>query len=73
MVKIVIDAMGGDYAPQQQVAGTVKALNEDKDLSVILVGDKEQIEKELSAHKYDASRVEIVHTTQTIGMEEIPT
>ena len=73
MTKIVIDAMGGDFAPQQQVAGTIKALNEDKDLSVILVGDKPQIEKELSAYKYDASRVEIVHTTETIGMEEIPT
>ena len=73
MVKIVIDAMGGDYAPKQQILGTVKALNEDKNFSVILVGDKPQIEKELSALKYDASRVEIVHTTETIGMEEIPT
>lgn len=73
MVKIVIDAMGGDYAPVQQVAGTVKALNEDKDLSVVLVGDREQIERELATHTYDRSRVEIVHTTETIGMEEIPT
>ena len=73
MVKIVIDAMGGDYAPKQQVLGTVAALNNDKELSVILVGDKSQIEAELSTLKYDKSRLEIVHTTEVITMEEVPT
>lgn len=73
MVKIVVDAMGGDLAPEQQVLGTVKALNADKELSVILVGDKPQIEKILSECKHDGSRVEIVHTTETITMEEAPT
>ena len=73
MVKIVVDAMGGDFAPTEQVKGAVKALGEDKDLSVILVGDKPQIENVLSTCKYDSKRVEIVHTTETITLEEIPT
>ena len=73
MVKIVVDAMGGDFAPKQQVLGAVEALNNDKDLYLILCGDETQIKAELSACKYDASRVEIVHTTETISMEEIPT
>ncbi len=73
MTKIVIDAMGGDFAPQQQVLGSVQALNADKDLYLILTGDKEQIEKELAPLSYDKSRLEIVHTTQTISMEEVPT
>ena len=73
MVKIVVDAMGGDFAPTEQVLGAVKALAEDKELSLILVGDKPQIEAVLSNCKYDSSRLEIVHTTETIGMEEIPT
>lgn len=73
MVKIIIDAMGGDFAPQQQVAGAVDALNKDKDLALILVGDETQIKAELANKTYDASRLEIVHTTQTITMEEIPT
>lgn len=73
MTRIVVDVMGGDYAPHEQVVGSVNALNADKDLYLILVGDKEQIEKELSALSYDKSRLEIVHTTQTIGMEEVPT
>ena len=73
MTKIIIDAMGGDFAPQQQVAGAVDALNKDKELYLILVGDESQIKAELADKKYDTSRLEIVHTTETIGMEEIPT
>ncbi|MBQ7923932.1 MAG: phosphate acyltransferase PlsX [Clostridia bacterium] len=73
MIKIVADAMGGDFAPVEQVKGVVAALNSNKDISVILVGDETQIKAELANHKYDESRLEIVHTTETIGMEEIPT
>ncbi len=73
MTKIIIDAMGGDYAPKQQVLGCVDALNKDKDLYLILCGDEAQIKAELSACKYDESRIEIVHTTESIGMEEVPT
>lgn len=73
MTKIVVDAMGGDFAPQQQVAGSVLALNKDKDLYLILVGDEPQITAELAKYTYDKARLEIVHTTQTIGMEEVPT
>ena len=73
MTRIVVDAMGGDFAPKQQVIGSVNAINEDKDLYVILVGDKEQIEAELAPLKYDKARLEIRHTTQTISMEEVPT
>ncbi len=73
MTKIVVDAMGGDFAPKQQVIGSVNAINEDKDLSIILVGDKEQIEAELAQLQYDKTRLEIRHTTQTISMEEVPT
>lgn len=73
MTKIVVDVMGGDFAPAQQVEGCVRALNKDKDLYLILCGDQTQVENELSKYTYDRSRVEIVHTTETITMEEIPT
>jgi glycerol-3-phosphate acyltransferase PlsX len=72
-MRILIDGMGGDYAPKQQVAGAVNALQNDKDLYLILVGDETQINAELADKKYDKDRLEIVHTTETIGMEEIPT
>ena len=73
MVTIAIDAMGGDYAPQEQVKGCVLALNNDKDLSLILCGDEAMIKAELAKYEYDASRVEIVHTTEVIEMNDIPT
>ena len=73
MVKIAIDAMGGDFAPKQQVLGAVEALAKDKDLYVILCGDETQIKEVLSECKYDANRLEIVHTTEVITMEEVPT
>ena len=73
MTKIVIDAMGGDFAPKQQVLGAVAALKKDKDLHLILVGDEAQIKEELSSCEYDTDRMEIVHTTEVIGMEEVPT
>ena len=73
MVKIVIDAMGGDFAPKQQVLGAVDALNKDKELSLILCGDETQIKEVLSECKYDEKRLEIVHTTEVITMDDIPT
>ncbi len=73
MVKIVVDAMGGDFAPKQQVLGCVEALKKDKELYLILCGDETQIKAELSACQYDENRLEIVHTTEVITMEEVPT
>ncbi len=73
MTRIIIDAMGGDFAPVQQVQGCVNALRNDRDLYLILCGDEEQLKAELSKYSYDESRLEIIHTTETIGMEEVPT
>ena len=72
MIKIAVDAMGGDYAPQEQVKGAVVALERDQDLFVYLCGDKTAVETELAKYKYDKSRVEIVHTTEIITNEEEP-
>ncbi len=73
MTKIIIDAMGGDFAPKQQVMGCVDALKKDENLSLILCGDEEKIKAELAACGYNGDRIEIVHTTECIGMEEVPT
>ncbi len=73
MTRIVVDVMGGDYAPKQQVLACVEALKKDKDLYLILCGDEGQIKAELAGQGYDSSRLEIIHTTEVIGMEEVPT
>lgn len=72
MIKIAIDAMGGDYAPEQQVKGATIALAKQKDLFLYLCGDKDALEAELAKYKYDKSRVEIVPTTEIITNEEEP-
>ena len=73
MIKIVIDAMGGDFAPAQQVKGAVEALAKDKELSVVLTGDESAVKAELSKYPYDPSRVEIVHAPEVITNDEVPT
>ena len=73
MLKIVVDAMGGDNAPAEIVKGAVQALGERKDFSVVLTGDKEAIGAELGKLSYDQSRVEVVHCTEVITNDDIPT
>ena len=73
MIKILVDAMGGDNAPAATVEGCVIALGKDKDLSLVLTGRKQEIEKEFSKYKYDAARLEIVDCPDVIDMNDIPT
>lgn len=65
-MRIAIDAMGGDYAPQEVVAGALQARRE-LGIDVILVGDQEKVR----AFTGEAD-VEIVHASQVIGMGEQP-
>ncbi len=77
MIKIVVDAMGGDNAPNEIVKGALQALAKDKELCVLLTGDREKIEAVLQAEgkkdAYDASRLEIVHCTEVITNDDAPT
>ena len=41
--KIIVDAMGGDYAPQNAVVGAIDAYNEKKDFELFLIGKKDEI------------------------------
>lgn len=73
MIKILVDAMGGDNAPSVTVEGSVAALANDKELYLILTGRKNEIEAELSKYKYDKERLEIVDCPDVIDMNDIPT
>ncbi len=70
-MKIALDVMGGDYAPVELLAGAVKWLQESEG-QIVLVGDREIINEELHQHSYDPSRLEVVHASQVIGMNESP-
>ena len=59
MVKIVVDAMGGDNAPEEIVKGALLALRERENFSVLFTGDEARIRAELAKTPHDSSRVEI--------------
>ena len=70
-MRIALDAMGGDYAPQNTVAGAVMALREyPKITRLFLTGDEQAIKRELSKLGCNDPRVEIVHTTQVVEMSD---
>ena len=73
MIKIVVDAMGGDHAPVEIVKGAVLALQEKKNFSLIFTGDEALVREELRKYKYDASRVEVVHCSEVITNDDVPT
>ena len=73
MIKLAIDCFGGDNSPQANVCGAVEALKMHSDLALILTGDKERIEKELSGLDYDKSRITIEHAPLEIDCDEKPT
>lgn len=72
-MRIAIDAMGGDFAPREIVAGAVDGLvHLGSDDKIVLFGQEEAIRAELSKLQYDASRIEIVHAADVIGMGDHP-
>lgn len=72
-MKIVVDAFGGDYAPYEIVAGAVKALQENQELEVVLVGDKDKITEILQKLVFVSDRLEIIHAPDVVTMDESPT
>lgn len=73
MIKIIVDGFGGDLSPEVNVEGAIKALNEIKDLEIILSGDEEILNNELNKYKYDKSRVSILHAPDVITCHDKPT
>lgn len=73
MIKILVDAMGGDNAPASTVQGAVEALGKDKELYLILTGRQADVEAELAKYDYDKTRLEIVDCPDVIDMNDIPT
>ena len=70
MVTVAVDAMGGDYSPIEVIKGALDALKKDKDVKVILVGQKEALDGKIP-EEY-SSRCATVYSTQIISNEEAP-
>ncbi|MDO4345150.1 MAG: phosphate acyltransferase PlsX [Eubacteriales bacterium] len=72
VVRVVVDAMGGDNAPAQQVKGAVEAVQSMDGIRVIFTGQRRVIEQELAKYDYPKERIEIVNAEEIIEMGEPP-
>lgn len=70
-MKILIDGMGGDHAPDEIVAGAVAAAKE-IDHDILIIGEPEAIEKSLKKAGYSGDKIEIIEATQVITNDEAP-
>ncbi len=68
-MKIVVDAMGGDYAPQAVVEGVVEAIKE-FDVQIALVGIKSRVEAELKKYSYPSEKIELIHADEVVDMHD---
>jgi len=72
-MRIALDAMGGDHAPQSNVDGAIAALNANSDLEVVLVGALRRIELLVEQTGWSGERLSVVAADGFVGMHEKPT
>jgi glycerol-3-phosphate acyltransferase PlsX len=71
--RIIVDAMGGDYAPQNAVVGAIDAYNEKNDFELFLIGKKEEILSVIKSNKLSFDEKFIIHADEIIEMGDSPT
>ncbi len=71
-VNVVVDAMGGDYAPYETVKGAVEAVQEKNNLIVTLVGQEAAIRDELAKYEYTKDNIVVVDAPDVISNDEAP-
>ncbi|MBF0486291.1 MAG: phosphate acyltransferase PlsX [Candidatus Omnitrophica bacterium] len=70
-MRIVVDAMGGDHAPANVVAGVVAAVKEFP-VTITLVGMGDRVKTELSKYSYPDNKIEILHASEVVDMDDNP-
>lgn len=71
--KIIVDAMGGDFAPQNAVLGAIQAAEENSDFELYLVGREREILKVIEINKLHFDRSKIINADEVIEMADSPT
>lgn len=73
-MRIGLDVMGGDFAPEATISGAILAQKEIPESDrIVLIGDENAIKEELTKQGTDPALFDIVHTSEVIGMGESPT
>lgn len=70
-MKILLDGMGGDFAPDEVVKGAVKAAAE-IDETIAIIGPEQKIKECLAANKWSGENIEVVDATEVITNDEHP-
>ena len=70
-MKVLLDGMGGDYAPEEVVKGAIRAAGETKE-TIVIIGPEDQINEQLSANKWKGDNIEVVDATEVISNHETP-
>ncbi len=72
MIKVAVDAMGGDNAPVEIVKGAVDAVANTDDITVLLTGKSDVVEQELSKYSYPKDRISVIPASEVIETAEPP-
>ena len=72
MIRVAVDAMGGDYAPVEMVKGVVDAVAKTDQIEIALVGKEDVVRRELEKYSYPKDRIRVVHASEVIETEEPP-
>ncbi|MBU1045427.1 MAG: phosphate acyltransferase PlsX [Candidatus Omnitrophica bacterium] len=70
-MRIAVDAMGGDHAPDVVISGAILAAK-DIDVDIVLVGPEDIIKAKLAAHKSVPANISVLNATEVIAMNESP-
>ena len=72
-VRVAVDAVGGDHAPEVVIEGAIQALQQSDDLHVVLVGPEDTVRAALAAHDTDGLALDVLDAPEVIEMGESPT
>jgi phosphate acyltransferase len=72
VIRIAVDAMGGDFAPEYPVLGAIQAAQENKGIEVILVGPEKEINELIAKQNVSLSNLKVVNADEWVTMEDSP-
>jgi glycerol-3-phosphate acyltransferase PlsX len=72
-MRIALDAMGGDFAPDPNIEGAIAAVLENPNLHIVLVGEQGLLEEKLSQAGYSGPAISVLGSEGVAGMDEKPT
>lgn len=72
-MRILVDAMGGDNAPEAIVKGSIDAIKMQEGFDITLIGDSDQVGKILKSRNFNSPRLEVIHAKEVITNDDTPT